>query len=169
MAEATGCALTTSPFSKPSDNEDAAPEADGKDEGPGCANPVCVPKTTNMQQNASILQAIKLPSLVFIKFINQLLVSFYDHGACHVQFRGKMPPIHRPFCRKQCKFLDLFPLPEQAVKMVGLLLIAFHHPGMFHHLFVCRNIDFLRSEEHTSELQSLMRISYAVFCLKKKT
>src|SRR3546814_6202166 len=30
--------------------------------------------------------------------------------------------------------------------------------------FVC----FDRSEEHTSELQSLMRISYAVFCLKKK-
>src|SRR3546814_6573173 len=32
-------------------------------------------------------------------------------------------------------------------------------------------VDFLaamRSEEHTSELQSLMRISYAVFCLKKK-
>src|SRR3546814_1646236 len=31
---------------------------------------------------------------------------------------------------------------------------------------VVRN--YLRSEEHTSELQSLMRISYAVFCLKKK-
>src|SRR3546814_2953579 len=28
--------------------------------------------------------------------------------------------------------------------------------------------DNIRSEEHTSELQSLMRISYAVFCLKKK-
>src|SRR3546814_4082201 len=28
--------------------------------------------------------------------------------------------------------------------------------------------EVLRSEEHTSELQSLMRISYAVFCLKKK-
>src|SRR3546814_9105262 len=28
---------------------------------------------------------------------------------------------------------------------------------------------WFRSEEHTSELQSLMRISYAVFCLKKKT
>src|SRR3546814_8861899 len=28
---------------------------------------------------------------------------------------------------------------------------------------------FYRSDEHTSELQSLMRISYAVFCLKKKT
>src|SRR3546814_8885257 len=30
------------------------------------------------------------------------------------------------------------------------------------------DVDHLRSEEHTSELQSLMRISYAVFCLKKK-
>src|SRR3546814_723492 len=30
-------------------------------------------------------------------------------------------------------------------------------------------IEDMRSEEHTSELQSLMRISYAVFCLKKKT
>src|SRR3546814_8490689 len=29
-------------------------------------------------------------------------------------------------------------------------------------------VAFERSEEHTSELQSLMRISYAVFCLKKK-
>src|SRR3546814_6010665 len=29
-------------------------------------------------------------------------------------------------------------------------------------------VEQLRSEEHTSELQSLMRISYAVFCLKKK-
>src|SRR3546814_9993571 len=33
--------------------------------------------------------------------------------------------------------------------------------GAFH-------VEHLRSEEHTSELQSLMRISYAVFCLKKK-
>src|SRR3546814_6608805 len=32
-----------------------------------------------------------------------------------------------------------------------------------------RRLSSLRSEEHTSELQSLMRISYAVFCLKKKT
>src|SRR3546814_3362093 len=31
------------------------------------------------------------------------------------------------------------------------------------------DISEFRSEEHTSELQSLMRISYAVFCLKKKT
>src|SRR3546814_2136677 len=36
--------------------------------------------------------------------------------------------------------------------------LARHHPGQ----------PALRSEEHTSELQSLLRISYAVFCLKKK-
>src|SRR3546814_2194777 len=35
-----------------------------------------------------------------------------------------------------------------------------------HHDVVRLHVD--RSEEHTSELQSLMRISYAVFCLKKK-
>src|SRR3546814_2885982 len=31
-----------------------------------------------------------------------------------------------------------------------------------------RHVEDIRSEEHTSELQSLMRISYAVFCLKQK-
>src|SRR3546814_2130561 len=37
------------------------------------------------------------------------------------------------------------------------------------HSFVCQRAGAAdRSEEHTSELQSLMRISYAVFCLKKK-
>src|SRR3546814_8606099 len=40
-------------------------------------------------------------------------------------------------------------------------------PHAFRELFrLLREV--LRSEEHTSELQSLMRISYAVFCLKKK-
>src|SRR3546814_6072252 len=38
------------------------------------------------------------------------------------------------------------------------------------HEFIIRvNAEKLRSEEHTSELQSLMRISYAVYCLKNKT
>src|SRR3546814_10005331 len=40
------------------------------------------------------------------------------------------------------------------------------------HVCLCGNVDqrnrHIRSEEHTSELQSLMRNSYAVFCLKKK-
>src|SRR3546814_10524769 len=44
--------------------------------------------------------------------------------------------------------------PAQQMKAGGRITLL-QHPG--------------RSEEHTSELQSLMRISYAVFCLKKKT
>src|SRR3546814_1731570 len=35
--------------------------------------------------------------------------------------------------------------------------------------YILHGLNPERSEEHTSELQSLMRISYAVFCLKKKT
>src|SRR3546814_9038547 len=54
------------------------------------------------------------------------------------------PPGHR-------SAYQLFPIPIAAT--------AGTSPG---------SLDLLRSEEHTSELQSLMRISYAVFCLKKK-
>src|SRR3546814_3242940 len=59
---------------------------------------------------------------------------------------------HRPRRYYLCEFRTL----------VADLLVdrAFLHPYV-HRL--------LRSEEHTSELQSLMRISYAVFCLKKQT
>src|SRR3546814_1805340 len=42
-------------------------------------------------------------------------------------------------------------------------IIHRHHLRSGHH-----GDAIMRSEEHTSELQSLMRISYAVFCLKKK-
>src|SRR3546814_4108245 len=64
---------------------------------------------------------------------------------------------------------DIAPAGEQAVGQAGLA----------HRLHLARGDDDIgvaivehqrqRSEEHTSELQSLMRISYAVFCLKKKT
>src|SRR3546814_7367088 len=48
--------------------------------------------------------------------------------------------------------------------------IAVRYPrGSGAGLDVPKTPERLRSEEHTSELQSLMRISYAVFCLKKKT
>src|SRR3546814_8170305 len=40
--------------------------------------------------------------------------------------------------------------------------------GFSHAVVTAHNGVLHRSEEHTSELQSLMRISYAVFCLKKK-
>src|SRR3546814_3292647 len=48
-----------------------------------------------------------------------------------------------------------------------------HYPAEFYAASMCFDMHqtdklCIRSEEHTSELQSLMRISYAVFCLKKK-
>src|SRR3546814_9193007 len=45
---------------------------------------------------------------------------------------------------------------------------TYSHEGTVWRFATAANRDAFRSEEHTSELQSLMRISYAVFCLKKK-
>src|SRR3546814_7643264 len=49
------------------------------------------------------------------------------------------------------------------------LALTVEEPGPLRVLDPAGSNAALRSEEHTSELQSLMRISYAVFCLKKKT
>src|SRR3546814_1340684 len=53
-----------------------------------------------------------------------------------------------------CLMPAVFSSPEIRIRKMGRLL--------WRQRYACR------SEEHTSELQSLMRISYAVFCLKKK-
>src|SRR3546814_4135774 len=50
-----------------------------------------------------------------------------------------------------------------------LLALEGIHKGLAAEPQCCSYAPGSRSEEHTSELQSLMRISYAVFCLKKKT
>src|SRR3546814_4841936 len=57
-------------------------------------------------------------------------------------------------------------------KMIGIPSFHSLHPDdalVAHPIIIAAPSDPPRSEEHTSELQSLMRISYAVFCLKKKT
>src|SRR3546814_10912635 len=56
------------------------------------------------------------------------------------------------------------------VQDVDAVTIVLDHLGYTTHLSFdpAKTIDDARSEEHTSELQSLMRTSYAVFCLKKK-
>src|SRR3546814_9082594 len=50
----------------------------------------------------------------------------------------------------------------------GILRVDRHDPRNGWHPVHLGSPEHGRSEEHTSELQSLMRISYAVFCLKKK-
>src|SRR3546814_5329561 len=59
---------------------------------------------------------------------------------------------------------DRFETAHRLDQYLELSVIGLDHVIEILHLPVGR----LRSEEHTSELQSLMRISYAVFCLKKK-
>src|SRR3546814_3928673 len=54
------------------------------------------------------------------------------------------------------------------VKMIGAVMLWIPLPLFLPMLMIMAIGGGIRSEEHTSELQSLMRISYAVFCLKKK-
>src|SRR3546814_9366598 len=85
-------------------------------------------------------------------------------------------PLHRMALRAQLLHHAVFAEQvqrtdhDQGVVGAGLgqHLLDLRHPGI-----VALDVDVpvqlrVRSEEHTSELQSLMRISYAVFCLKKK-
>src|SRR3546814_5000697 len=66
---------------------------------------------------------------------------------------------------------DLLALEPHERAAAGLFL-GFQYPveipGVSNVQFLREALNAQRSEEHTSELQSLMRISYAVFCLKKK-
>src|SRR3546814_10708838 len=76
------------------------------------------------------------------------------------------------------ELLDLAPIEfdQPGGEWLRVLLDPrFHRPVFARHERADLQLPFAdqpqrrRSEEHTSELQSLMRISYAVFCLKKKT
>src|SRR3546814_5166819 len=90
-----------------------------------------------------------------------------DHGNMHLTLRfiGEVPEdqladIHHGLSR----------IPHQpfevALAGVGTFSQGRHPTTLW--VGLDRNDALQRSEEHTSELQSLMRISYAVFCLKKK-
>src|SRR3546814_9953211 len=60
--------------------------------------------------------------------------------------------------------------PVEHLEPLGLIIAVGHAPRETRHRIARshrHHIDAPRSEEHTSELQSLMRISYAVFCLTK--
>src|SRR3546814_1630011 len=64
------------------------------------------------------------------------------------------------------------PAGQHAAHVLALVLLEHFEECLLHHDRIGRAIARAgerRSEEHTSELQSLMRISYAVFCLKQTT
>src|SRR3546814_7354699 len=97
--------------------------------------------------------------------------------------------LHRRFRERAIRRLLALALEEElvvvgadpALGIPGIGMLAFVAQTVFVLIELKEGIDLVvqlgcssgrrkyRSEEHTSELQSLMRISYAVFCLKKKT
>src|SRR3546814_4693115 len=70
----------------------------------------------------------------------------------------------------ECGFADRAAIDEQARFRAGIDIDPRRqfHEQIVRMLAIDQRDAARRSEEHTSELQSLMRISYAVFCLKKK-
>src|SRR3546814_2716719 len=87
-------------------------------------------------------------------------------------------PCRRFWCRRRCSFHQVFGCPPDGLNKFLIYLRKKHYCFssellLFQYLSNSSvNLELgldIRSEEHTSELQSLMRISYAVFCLKKKT
>src|SRR3546814_1068684 len=97
---------------------------------------------------------------------------------CYERFRGAHRPGHHIF-RWRAPQYGSPGLPQRKIR-VALRSISAREDGSCHYrswmqpLGDCarerKPLPFgCRSEEHTSELQSLMRISYAVFCLKKQT
>src|SRR3546814_4868076 len=83
--------------------------------------------------------------------------------------RGRGQLVDRPGCGPGAGLRELNPLALIPVAGVGHGVPNGTGPGSIMDPGPVACVDSVgRSEEHTSELQSLVRISYAVFCLKKK-
>src|SRR3546814_4252904 len=78
----------------------------------------------------------------------------------------------REFAREEAAALLVFQRSDRPWQLPFAAAVASGMPvaaGAYFELPSAGALGAVRSEEHTSELQSLMRISYAVFCLKKKS
>src|SRR3546814_6638433 len=99
-------------------------------------------------------------------------------GVEGIDTKGQRPTLPERFhiLLKRCRALadvdPLNPLRQRAGDVVNDHHCVLHQKHRSHEQCLCPPLSQCgmasRSEEHTSELQSLMRISYAVFCLKKK-
>src|SRR3546814_5236907 len=110
---------------------------------------------------------------------NVALVDDADHLAVAVEHRelrdvvqlhaavGDQEVVVRADGDRAALFMAAADEVAQVALAVALDEALVDHPVVVEHLAEVL-VAAVRSEEHTSELQSLMRISYAVFCLKKK-
>src|SRR3546814_10181969 len=87
-----------------------------------------------------------------------------EHGELHRQFLAS--PGRRIVVRRRVARADMAVGEGRGIEFGGLAGFAIIEPQARRHRALAHRLS--RSAEHTSELQSLMRISYAVFCLKKK-
>src|SRR3546814_8336157 len=109
-----------------------------------------------------------MPFLLFCRRLLHHETDFFERGRAHHRkrlARHPAPPVGEPwrkFVRRIGIALRTQSLAEPAQKRQ-------HQQRAEYWRIMSKGVDLNvpRSEEHTSELQSLMRISYAVFCLKK--
>src|SRR3546814_10853476 len=98
----------------------------------------------------------------------------YDQRTLHRLFMQELGMSFLQW-RQQAKLLAALEWLAEGRQVLGIALDLGYQTqsaftAMFRRKMGITPSDFVRrSEEHTSELQSLMRLSYAVFCLKKKT
>src|SRR3546814_1386261 len=103
-----------------------------------------------------------------------LLVHPLERNRVEFDLQPRFPRCSEPFENLRQRITASEPGERLAVQRVERDVDAAHSRGeeLIRKLGQARTVggerQLLRSEEHTSELQSLMRISYAVFCLKKK-
>src|SRR3546814_1767848 len=83
-----------------------------------------------------------------------------DFGKADLAFAGSAKRFEADALMAEMKLRQLI----HAVAVLSRIKVKAHD----HCVIERRDVEVQRSEEHTSELQSLMRISYAVFCLKQK-
>src|SRR3546814_5796346 len=94
--------------------------------------------------------------------------AFVDDVARAADAAGRRAPVH---LKVDTGMHRIGVTPAEAVDVARAIVASdsLELEGVWTHCAVADDPEDPRSEEHTSELQSLMRISYAVFCLKNKT
>src|SRR3546814_10464284 len=93
-------------------------------------------------QNLLLIDALMAPTRIYVKSLLPLVKTGKVHALAHITGGGLLENIPRVLPKTLHAHIDADAWPQPRL--------------------------MARSEEHTSELQSLMRISYAVFCLKQK-
>src|SRR3546814_9491026 len=111
--------------------------------------------------------------VALIPEIGAALAAFAEAGFLAAHHDADLGGLQLPWTIQQAAFAHFKAANTPTIAYAFLTiaaanLIQAHGSAEQKRLWMAPMLDGRRSEEHTSELQSLMRISYAVFCLKKK-